>query len=175
MKATLFDIVGEMQDLYLMATTAIDEAETEEERAKAEQALVDTLEGMKGDLETKSSGYIAVINRLDAEMKKADEVAKAYTAIKKSRENAIKRMKDTLLFAMDQLEYSEMPAGDLTIKIKKNGGQAPLTITGDVPDNMTKITIEPDNAKIRAFLKDQPDNACEWAHLEERGRHIEIK
>ena len=158
-----------------MATKAIDEAETDEERAMAEQAFADTLEGIQGELETKAGGYVAVINRLDADMRKADEVAKAYTAVKKARENAIKRMKDTLLIAMDRIGEEAIPAGELTIKIKKNGGQAPLTITGDVPDNMTKVTIEPDNAKIRAYLKDQPDNACEWAHLEERGRHIEIK
>jgi hypothetical protein len=45
-------------------------------------------------------------------------------------------------------------------------------IDGVVPDNMTKVTIEPDTDKIRAFLK---ENECEWAHLEERGRHIEVK
>ena len=163
MSVTLFDIVGEFQSLYEMATN---------EDVESEDAFIDTLNSLTAELETKSGGYVAVINRLEAEQTKADEIAKAYAAVAKSRKNAIKRMKDTLLYAMDELGVSEMPAGDLTIKVKKNGGLQPLVITGDVPDNMTKVTIEPDNDKIRAYLK---DNECDFAHLEERGRHIEIK
>lgn len=163
MKVTLFDIVGEFLELYNMATS---------EEVEAEEAFIDTLESLKGELETKSSGYVAVINRLEAEQAKAEEIAKAYSAVAKSRKNAIKRMKDTLLLAMDSLDKTEMPAGELMIKIKKNGGLQPLVIDGDVPDNMTRVIVEPDNDKIRTFLK---ENECEWAHLEERGRHIEIK
>lgn len=164
MKATLFDIVGEFQSLYEMATS-------EEERD--EQVFIDTLDSLTGELETKSAGYVAVITRLEAEAAKADEIAKAYAAVAKSRKNAIKRMKDALLYAMDSLDKKEMAAGELTIKIKNNGGVQPLVITGDVPDSFTKVTIEPDNDKIRTYLKD--GNDCEFAHLEERGRHIEIK
>ena len=163
MGVTLFDIVGEFQALYELATS---------EDVQGEEAFIDTLNSLSAELETKSGGYVAVINRLEAEQTKADEIAKAYAAVAKSRKNAVRRMKDTLLYAMDELGLTEMPAGDLTIKIKKNGGLQPLVITGDVPDNMTKVTIEPDNDKIRAYLK---DNECEFAHLEERGRHIEIK
>ena len=102
----------------------------------------------------------------------AEEIAKAYNAVAKSRKNHIKQMKDALLYAMDNLDLTEMPAGDLTIKIKKNGGVQPLVITGDVPESMNKVIIEPDNDKIREILK---DNEVGWAHLEPRGRHIEIK
>lgn len=164
MKTTLFDIVGEYQQLYDLATS---------EEEQAEQVFIDTLESIKGELDIKSAGYVAVINRLEAEMAKADEVAKAYASVSKSRKNAIKRMKDTLLYAMDVMDVTEMSAGDLTIKVKKNGGMQPLVIDGDVPDSLTKVTIEPDNDKIRAYLKEHED--CEFAHLEERGRHIEIK
>lgn len=164
MKTTLFDIVGEYQQLYDLATS---------EEEQAEQVFIDTLESIKGELDIKSAGYVAVINRLEAEQAKADEIAKAYASVAKSRKNAIKRMKDTLLYAMDVMEVSEMAAGDMTIKIKKNGGMQPLVIDGNVPDSLTKVTIEPDNEKIRAYLKDHED--CEFAHLEERGRHIEIK
>ena len=164
MKTTLFDIVGEFQQLYDIATS-------EEERA--EQVFIDTLESLKGELETKSAGYVAVITRLEAEAAKADEIAKAYAAVAKSRKNAIKRMKDALLYAMDSLDKKEMSAGDLTIKIKNNGGVQPLVIDGKVPDNLTRVTIEPDNEKIRAYIKEHED--CDFAHLEERGRHIEIK
>jgi hypothetical protein len=161
--SSLFDIVGEFQQLYEMATS---------EEEQAEQVFIDTLDSLKGELTEKAAGYIAVMNRLDMEQKKADEVVKRYQALRDSRKNAIKRMKDTLMLAMDQLQIDQMPAGDLTIKIKNNGGVQPLVIDGVVPDNMTKVTIEPDTDKIRAFLK---ENECEWAHLEERGRHIEVK
>ena len=163
MKTTLFDIVGEFQDLYNMATS---------EEIEAEEAFIDTLESLKGELEAKSAGYVAVINRLEAEQAKAEDVAKAYNAVAKSRKSAVKRMKDTLLMAMDGLNKTEMPAGDLTIRIQKNGGLQPLVIDGDVPDNMMKVIYEPDNDKIREFLK---ENTCDYAHLEERGRHIVIK
>lgn len=163
MKTTLFDIVGEFQDLYNMATS---------EEIEAEEAFIDTLESLKGELEAKSSGYCAVINRLEAEQAKADEIAKAYAAVARSRKNAVKRMKDMLLAAMEELNKDEMPAGELTIKIKKNGGVQPLVIDGNVPDNMMKVIYEPDNDKIREFLK---ENTCDYAHLEERGRHIVIK
>ena len=163
MKTTLFDIVGEFQELYNMATS---------EEIEAEEAFIDTLESLKGELEAKSAGYVAVINRLEAEQAKAEEVAKAYSAVAKSRKSAVKRMKDTLLMAMDGLNKTEMPAGDLTIRIQKNGGLQPLVIDGDVPDNMMKVIYEPDNDKIREFLK---ENTCDYAHLEERGRHIVIK
>lgn len=160
---TLFDIVGEFQDLYAMATS---------EEEQAEQVFIDTLDSIMGEIETKSEGYIAVINKLDMEQKKAKEVADRYAAIARSRENSIKRMKERLLYALDQMGKNELAAGDFTIKIKANGGVAPLIIDGDVPDNMTKITVEPDNKKIREFLK---DNSCDWAHIAPRGRHVEIK
>lgn len=165
MSGTLFDIVGEFQELYDMATS---------EEEQSEQVFQDTLDSLKGELETKSNGYVAVMNRLEMEQKKADEVVKRYQAIRDARKNAIKRMKDTLMLAMDELQIEQMPAGDFTIKIKKNGGVQPMVIDlpDQVPDNMTKVVIEPDNDKIRAFLK---DNECEWAHLEERGRHVEVK
>lgn len=164
MKATLFDIVGEYQDLYMMAT----------DEEQDSQVFQDTLESIMGELEVKSAGYVAVMNRLESEMKKADEISKAYAAVKKSRENSIKRMKDTVMAAMIAMDKTEIPAGELTIKIVNNGGLEPLVIDGDVPENMTKITIENDTAKIREYLKEH-DGKCEFAHLEPRGKHISIK
>lgn len=161
----LFNIVGEFNELYEMATS---------EEEQAEQVFIDTLESLKGELTQKAAGYVAVMNRLDMEMKKAEEIEKRYKAIKESRKNAIQRMKDACLWACDELGVKEIDAGDMTIKVKNNGGQLPLIIDKPelVPENLTKITIEPDNAKIREYLK---DNECDFAHIGERGRHIEVK
>lgn len=161
----LFNIVGEFNELYEMATS---------EEEQAEQVFIDTLESLKGELTQKAAGYVAVMNRLDMEMKKAEEIEKRYKAIKESRKNAIQRMKDACLWACDNLGVTEIDAGDVKIKVKNNGGQLPLIIDKpeSVPENLTKITIEPDNAKIREYLK---DNECDFAHIGERGRHIEVK
>lgn len=163
--SNLFNIVGEFNELYEMATS---------EEEQAEQVFIDTLESLKGELTQKAAGYVAVMNRLDMEMKKAEEIEKRYKAIKESRKNAIQRMKDACLWACDELGVKEIDAGDMTIKVKNNGGQLPLIIDKpeSVPENLTKITIEPDKAKIREYVE---NNECDFAHLEPRGRHIEVK
>lgn len=164
--SSLFDIVGEFQQLYEMATS---------EEEQAEQVFIDTLDSLKGELTEKASGYVAVINRLDMEMKKAEEIEKRYKAIKESRKNAIARMKDACMWACDNLGVTEIDAGDAKIKVKNNGGQLPLIIEEgkEVPQNLCKVTIEPDKALIREYLKEHPD--CDFAHIGERGKHIEVK
>ena len=162
--SNLFDIVGEFNELYEMATS---------EEEQAEQVFIDTLDSLKGELTEKAAGYVAVMNRLDMEMKKAEEIEKRYKAIKESRKNAIQRMKDACMWACENLNVTEIDAGDMTIKVKNNGGQLPIIIEGEVPQNLCKVTIEPDKTLIREYLKDHPD--CEFAHIGERGKHIEVK
>ena len=160
--ATLFEIVDDMKGLYELAT----DPEVDPE------VFQDTLEGLIGMLEVKSWGYVNVIKQLDMEAKQAKEVSKMFADKAKVRENNIKRMKEALQTALEAQDKTEMAAGAFTIKLQKNGGVQPLVITGDVPQNMTKVIIEPDTDKIREYLK---DNEVEWAHLEERGKHIVIK
>lgn len=159
--STLFEIAEEFNTLYEIASEDFDE-----------QALADTLESITGELTDKASGIVNVIQELDMESKRAKELEAYYKAKKQARENAIKRIKQYLMDGMDLMGLTELDAGNFTIKIQKNGGLAPLEITGDVPENMTKVIIEPDNDKIRAYLK---ENECDWARLGDRGRHIKIK
>ena len=159
---TLFEIVGDFQRLYDIATDGTDP-----------QLLEDTLEALTMDLSDKTAGYVAVINQLDMEAAKADLLAKQFAEKRDARKNAIKRIKERLMIAMDALEMKEISAGDYTIKIQKNGGKQPLKITGDVPEHFNKVIIEPDNEKIREALAN--GEKLDFAHLEERGRHISIK
>lgn len=159
---TLFDITEDFRSLYELAT----DPECDE------QVFQDTLEGLMGELEIKSCGYTQVIKQLDMEAKQAKEVSQMFAEKAKVRENHIKRMKEALKIAMETAGTDQIEAGAFTIKLQKNGGLQPLKITGDVPENMTKVIVEPDTDRIREYLK---DNECEWAHLEERGKHIVIK
>lgn len=162
MSQTLFEIVDDYQNLYELAT----DPDTDPE------VFNDTLEAIKGALEVKSSGYVNVIKQLEMEAKQADEVSEMFKAKAEVRKNNIKSMKEMLKSALEATNQESLTAGAYTIKLQKNGGVQPLVIDGNVPQNMTKVIVEPDNAKIREYLK---DHSCEWAHLEERGKHIVIK
>lgn len=159
---TLFELVDEMQELYDMAT----DPDTDPE------ALEGSIESVMGAIEVKSCAYANLIKQLEMEQNQAEMVSKAFADKARVRKNNVKRLKEALMIAMDRLDMTALPAGAFTFKIAKNGGLQPLKIDGEVPQNMTKVIVEPDNDKIREFLK---DNECEWAHLEERGRHIVIK
>lgn len=162
MSQTLFEIVDDYQNLYELAT----DPDTDP------YVFNDTLEAIKGALEVKSCGYVNVIKQLEMEAKQADEVSEMFKEKAEVRKNNIKRMKEMLKSALEATNQESLTAGAYTIKLQKNSGVQPLVIDGDVPQNMTKVIVEPDNAKIREYLK---DHSCEWAHLEERGKHIVIK
>ena len=159
---TLFELVDEMQELYDLAI----DPETDPE------ALEGSIESVMGAIEVKACGYANLLKQLEMEQKQAEMVSQSFADKAKVRKNNIKRMKEALMFAMERLDKKDLPAGAFTFKIQKNGGVQPLKIDGEVPQNMTKVIVEPDNDKIREFLK---ENTCDWAHLEERGSHIVIK
>ncbi len=160
--SSLYELTNEFEMLYELAASDEDE-----------QAFFDTLEGLKGELSAKAGGYVHVINQLGMEAAECSKVIDAFKAKKEVRENHIKRMKEALMDAMDAAGVDKLPAGEYTLKIAKNGGLQPLKIDGEVPDNFKKIIYEDDKDKIRKALNDGEE--LEFAHLEERGRHLNIK
>lgn len=164
MGRTLFDMTAEMEQLYAMAT---------EEELFDEQIFQDTLEGLMGEIEVKGAGYVAVINQLDMEQKKAKELADQFRLKAEIRANSIKWMKTALKDCMERMNLKQIDAGDYTIKLQKNGGKQPLVISGDVPESMCKVILEPDKDKIRAAIEYGEDVG--YAFLEERGQHVVIK
>ena len=160
--SSLYDLTGEFKALYELAINDEDP-----------QAFLDTLEGLKGELQVKAGGYVHVIKQLMMEADECDKVIDAFTAKKATRMNNVNRMKNALIDAMDAAGMDKLAVGEYTLKIANNGGLQPLKITGDVPDSFTKVIVEPDNKKIRDALVN--GEALEFAHLEERGRHLNIK
>ena len=160
----IVDSISEFNELY-------ESAKYEDEDGR--QAFDDTLESLKLELDDKAAGYAAVMIRLEMEAKRADELSKKYKAIKASRDESLRKMKDVCIWACDSLGTKELDAGDVKIKVINNGGQLPLIIDDPdkVPQNLSKITIEPDKTLIREYLK---DHECDFAHIGERGKHVEV-
>ena len=161
--SSLFKITNDMQTLYEMLTDP--DADV--------QAVRDTLDGMMGELEVKASGYIAVLEQMDMEQKKAEEMYKFFKEKADARKNGIKRMKDAIKWAMINLNLDKIEAGNYTIKLQANGGKLPLQIIGEVPDNFKRIIYEDDTELIRKHLEN--GETLDFAYLEERGKHVVIK
>ena len=161
--STLFELTNEFSELYSMLTDP--EADL--------QCVNDTLDAVKGEIEIKASGYVAVLQQMEMEQQKADELAKAFKAKADIRKNSIKRLKDAMKWAMLEMKTDKIDAGDFTIKLQKNGGKQPLQIIGEVPDNFKRIIYEDDTELIRKHLED--GEKLDFAYLEERGSHVVIK
>lgn len=161
--STLFELTDEFQWLHEMAA----DPEVDPD------VFSDTLEALTGELEVKGRGYVSVIKQLEMEAKQAKEISQQFADKQKTRENHIKQMKEALLYAMTKIGIDQIEAGEWTIKVQKNGGLQPMVIDGEVPENFKRITIDDDKEKIRKALENGEE--LDFAHLEERGKHISIK
>lgn len=161
----LFSLVGQYQQVYDMITDPdVDE-----------QIVKDTLEGLMGEIEGNAAQLVPILNRLDMEIDTCKKHAAEWTARKKVRENAHARLKGMIMAAMDALGITELQAGDVKFKVQNVGGQLAIEYVDGVtvPEKYTKLTIETDNALVRAAL--DKGEELDFAHFAPRGRTLRIK
>lgn len=138
-----------------------------------QQAFLDTLEGLTGEIEMKADSYAAVITSFKNQAAAIDAEIKRLKQRKAAVDNSIDRMKDRIKEAMEAMGKAEIKTDLHTFKIQKNGGKQPMEITGDVPDEFQRIVYEPDNDKIRAEL--EAGKTLPFAELLPRGTQLRIK
>lgn len=160
---TLYDLTGEYIELLQLA----EDPDTDPE------VLSDTMEGLEGEIEDKAEGYVCVAKELEAEAEKFDKEIERLTKCRDSLRGNAKRVKACLLTAMDLINKPKLTTEHFKVSIAKNGGLQPMKITGAVPEEYLLYKPEPDNKKIREAL--DSGLALDFAHLEERGRHLNIK
>lgn len=161
--ATLFEITDEFRRLYEMAT----------DEDVDEEAFAGSLECLMSEFELKAAGYANVIKQIEMEAKQAAEIEKEFKRKKEIRENRVKKLKEAIKSTMMIAGVDEVGAGKFTFKLKGNGGLQPMKIDGEVPDNYKRIVVEDDHELIRKRLEEGVK--LPFAHLEPRGKHIEIK
>lgn len=161
---TLYEITGN----YLTLLDLADTMEPEEE-----EIFKTTLEVVTAELASKADSYCDVINELSTEAARFDTEIKRLTSRKTAIENHIKRMKETLLEAMQAMNLPEITGDRYKLKIRNNGGKRKLNVFGEVPDNYKRVVYETDTDKIRKDLEDGKE--LPFAILEERGQHVNIR
>lgn len=158
--STLYQITSEYLQLLDMAD-------------EDDEAFLDTLESITGELEVKADGYGVVISEINAAIDKFDTEIKRLTDRKEKMENHVKTMKDRLKEAMIAMEKDEIQTEHFKFKVQNNGGKLPLNILGEVPDSYKRIVYEDDNEKIRKDL--EAGKKLKFAELGIRGKHLRIK
>ena len=160
---TLYDLTGEYMELLAMM----------EDPDVDPDVLQDTMEASGGEIEYKAEGYVCVAKELEAEADKFDKEIERLIKNRDSLRNNAKRVKTTLLTAMELIDMPKITTEHFKVSIAKNGGLQPMKITGEVPKEYMLYKPEPDSKKIREALNN--GLALDFAHLEERGRHLNIK
>ena len=166
MSDSLFNLTGQYLELVSLAD-------------EDDQAFLDTLEGLKGEIAQKADNYCYVMTSIDGKIATVKAEIERLEALKKAMESHKQAMKDTLYTTMLAMDVRELPADHHKIWIKGNGGKQKITWVYDVknpdafPEKYRKMVPVVDTDKIRADLENGVELAC--AVLEPRGEHIEIK
>ena len=165
MKNELFDLIGEYKELYEMLT----------DEDVDEQTVLDTLEGVQGEIEIKAAGLVAICNRLDMEIEACEQHKKAWDSRLQVRKNSRERIKRMMIAGLTAMNKTELGAGDVIIKMSNAGGVLPVIYDDSVtvPERFTKLTIETDKEKVREALN--KGEKLDFAHFGERGKTIRFK
>lgn len=141
-----------------------------------EQVIFDTLEAIEGEIEYKADNYARIIRNLQANVSALKEEEERLFQRRKSAENHIQRLKDTLQANLEFIGKTKFKTDLFSFSVAKNGGKQPLFITDNLDEIPGKYLIpqppKVNNDAVRELLKDKE---VDWAHLEPYGRHLNIR
>lgn len=148
-----------------------------------QQTVIDTLEGISGEIEMKADGYGMVIRNLEMESaalkaKKdyVDKISKQLGSEIKNIDGNVDWMKERVADALIAIgkDKDGIKTERFEFKLKGTGGIPALKTTENVPDEFKKTTVvvENDNDKIREYLK---DHTVDWAWLLPKKKKLDIK
>lgn len=165
-----------MQTLYEITDTYIQLLEMASDPETDLSVFADTLEAVEGELEVKAEGY-AIVNqelqtRIDGITREIDRLMAWRSAVMSNK----KRLNEALMNAMEAMGKRKLETEHFRISIARNGGKQPMYVTPsveDIPEAFIVRKPEPDKEKIRAAL--EAGEELGFAHLEERGQHLNIR
>lgn len=154
----------QMVDEYKQALSGLAELEIDD------QTLADTLEGLTGEVTIKAQNVAAFALNLEAEAEAIKAVEKRLADRRRAYENKAKKMRDYLLFNMQNAGITEISALDRSFRIRVMAGRDSVVI--DDPASLpvdykrVKTIEEPDKILIGKAIKDG---------YEVPGAHVERK
>lgn len=171
-KRTLYDITADMREIdTLLATLEGDISDP-----AVEEAITEWLAEMDSDLKAKVDGYAAYVTELLALAAARNDEAKRLRERAKVNENAAKRLKERLLWALQERGIERLDTLRYTVTVSTAGGLQKLDVhvpAEELDEKFQRVAIEADNKAIREAIEAGED--VEGATLIERGTVLRIK
>lgn len=172
--SNLYELTGDM--LRLESLIEDDEQELDE------QALMDSWEGLEGEVNEKVEKWLRVIRNKEADITARKKAIEELNGKNARDQKAIDRMKDTLLQIMNLLNRQKAGTALLSCSVANNGGKIPLVWADGIKEDPTLLpekwrtkveTWKANTDEIRAALEE--GEKIPGVELGERGQHLNIK
>lgn len=163
----LYDLTGEVLKLQELL-----EGDEVVDTELLKNVLADTTE----DYDSKLESYAMVIKNLSADLEAISAEVKRLNARKTALKNNIEALKNRMYESMKTVGKTKVKGELFTISIQSNGGKIPVIVdvdTSELPDELVRITEEPDIDAITQYLEKNPDS--KYAHFGLRGEGIRIR
>ena len=161
--ASIYELTVEAQKL----ASILSEGELTEE-------IENSLAINQNELQQKAIDYGYVIKSFESDINAIDSEIKRLQGLKTARNNAIKRMKDSVLEAMQIYGIEKVESPTLKLSIRNNPESVNLVNEYQIPDKFKKekVTVTISKSEIKKALQDGED--VPGATLE-RSQTIQIK
>ena len=139
------------------------------------QVIADTMEAVSGELDVKCDSYVVIIKQLEAQVEMIDTELIRLEKNKIALTSNIKRMKSSVLDAIQLTGQRKMETDHFKLSIVKNGGKQPMEVDEIEKIPQAYISMKPvaDVEKIRKEL--EAGRELEFARLKPRGEHLGIR
>lgn len=139
------------------------------------QVIADTMEAVSGELDVKCDSYVVIIKKLEAQVEMIDTELIRLEKNKTALTGNIKRMKSSVLDAIQLTGQRKMETDHFKLSIVKNGGKQPMEVDEIEKIPQDYLTMKPvaNMEKIRQEL--EGGGQLDFARLKERGEHLGIR
>jgi len=172
MTRTLYDITADMREIDNLLTTLDGDISD----PAVEEAITEWIAEMDVDLRGKVDGYASYVSELFAKAEARKKEAKRLSTLAKYNENAAKRLKERLLWALQERGINKVETPRYVVNVQAAGGKLALDVQvpgEQLPPRFQKVTVAPDNDAIRAAL--DAGEEVEGCNLMERGVSLRIR
>ena len=119
-----------------------------------DEAVVDTLDALKGELEVKATSVAAYTLNLDATVNAMKEAEKRMAERRKAIENKMAQIKEYIKESMEDARIFKIETPEMKLSISKNPAKVEVIDEELVPDEYKteKVTVVLDKKELKAAL-----------------------